>query len=226
MIVHVLRRAEAGIGRVVVATDTPEIARRRDVAMAACGDDPPRPRLRLGPDLRGADGARSRGRRRHRRQRPGRPADASRRRHLRDGCRRSPIRRSTSPRWPPRSTATRNGPTRTSSRSSARRSARGGCARSISPAPPRPGARAALSPHRPLRLSPRRAGALRRAAALAAGEAREAGAACARWKPACASTSAIVDTVPLGVDTPADLERARAMLSRRSASRKALDLVF
>ncbi|MBO6636345.1 MAG: 3-deoxy-manno-octulosonate cytidylyltransferase, partial [Parvibaculum sp.] len=27
---------------------------------------------------------------------------------------------------------------------------------------------------------------------------------------------ALVDTVPLGVDTPADLEKARAALSRRS----------
>ena len=39
---------------------------------------------------------------------------------------------------------------------------------------------------------------------------------CGRWKPACASTSRIVDTVPLGVDTPADLERARQLLASRS----------
>ena len=39
------------------------------------------------------------------------------------------------------------------------------------------GRRAALSSHRPLRLSPRRAAALRRPAAVAAGDAREAGAA-------------------------------------------------
>ena len=54
---------------------------------------------------------------------------------------------------------------------------RTGCARSISPAPPRPRRRAALPPHRPLCLSPRRAGAIRSAAALAAGATGEAGAA-------------------------------------------------
>ena len=33
---------------------------------------------------------------------------------------------------------------------------------------------------------------------------------CGRWKPECGSTSTIVDTVPRGVDTPADLETPAA----------------
>ena len=57
MIVHVLRRAEeAEIGRVAVATDTPEIAAAVKAAWRRGGDDPCRPSLRLRPDLRGACG--------------------------------------------------------------------------------------------------------------------------------------------------------------------------
>ena len=56
MIVHVLRRAEeAKIGRVAVATDTPEIAAAVKAHGGDGGHDPPRPSLRLGPDLRGAE---------------------------------------------------------------------------------------------------------------------------------------------------------------------------
>jgi len=48
---------------------------------------------------------------------------------------------------------------------------------------------------------------------VAAGKTREARASSARWKPACASIVALVDTVPLGVDTPAELEVARKALA-------------
>ena len=76
---------------------------------------------------------------------------------------------------------------------------------------------AALSPYRPLRLSPR----ARWSASSRCRPRRSSGASgwssCARSRPACASTSSIVDAVPLGVDTPADLERARAILSPAEA---------
>ena len=52
MIVHVLRRAEAAdIGRVAVATDTPEIAAAVKGRRRRGGDDPRRSSLRLRPDL-------------------------------------------------------------------------------------------------------------------------------------------------------------------------------
>ena len=76
MIVHVARRAaEAGLGRVVVATDTQSVAE----AVRAHGFEAvmtrDRPRIRLRPHLRGAGRARSRTQGRNDRQCAGRPAD-------------------------------------------------------------------------------------------------------------------------------------------------------
>ena len=52
MIVHVLRRAEAAnIGRVAVATDTPEIAAAVTIPRRRGGDDIGRSPLRVGPDF-------------------------------------------------------------------------------------------------------------------------------------------------------------------------------
>ena len=73
---------------------------------------------------------------------------------------------------------------------------------------------AALSPYRPLRLSPHGARALRRPAAVAAGAARAAGAV-AGAGGRHAHRRRVVDDVPLGVDTPHDLERARKLLAAR-----------
>ena len=73
--------------------------------------------------------------------------------------------------------------------------------------------RAALSPHRPLRLSPRRARAIRRAAALAA-RTREKLEQLRALEAGMRIDVAIVDSVPLGVDTPEDLERAHAACYR------------
>ena len=77
------------------------------------------------------------------------------------------------------------------------------------------GRRSALSSHRPLRLSPRRARALRRACPPPRSSSANGSSSCARSRPACASTSTVVDNVPLGVDTPADLERARVLIGGR-----------
>ena len=52
MIVHVLRRAEAAqIGRVAVATDTPEIAAVGEVPRRRSRHDARRSSFRIGPDL-------------------------------------------------------------------------------------------------------------------------------------------------------------------------------
>ena len=105
MIVHVLRRAEAAeIGRVAVATDTPEIAAIVDRPWRRSRHDPRRPSLRVGPDLRGAGQARSARRR---------PKSSSICRAIfRPSCPtisaacwpRWPTPRSISRRWPPKST--------------------------------------------------------------------------------------------------------------------------
>ena len=71
------------------------------------------------------------------------------------------------------------------------------------------GRRAALAPYRHLRLSPRGAGALRRAAAKARWNGARNWSNCARWRRACGSPARAWTTRPFGVDTPADLERAR-----------------
>ena len=91
------------------------------------------------------------------------------------------------------------------SRWSARRSAAAACA--LFHPRPRLRARAAL-PYRPLCLSPRCACAFRRAAAFAAGE-REKLEQLRALEAGMRIDVAIVDTVPLGVDTPEDLESAR-----------------
>jgi 3-deoxy-manno-octulosonate cytidylyltransferase (CMP-KDO synthetase) len=65
----------------------------------------------------------------------------------------------------------------------------------------------------PYRACAYRRAALARFVGLALPAERRSSSNCARSKPACASTS-LVASVPLGVDTPQDLERARALLAR------------
>ena len=81
------------------------------------------------------------------------------------------------------------------------------------------GRRAALAPYRHLRLPPRRAGALRRAAAERRWSGARSWSNCARWRPACGSPARASSTAPFGVDTPDDLERARARCSPRRRAR-------
>ena len=73
--------------------------------------------------------------------------------------------------------------------------------------------RAALPSYRPLCLSPRGAGAFRPAAALAAG-AQEKLEQLRALEAGMRIDITIVDTVPRGVDTPADLETARRILAK------------
>ena len=73
--------------------------------------------------------------------------------------------------------------------------------------------RAALSPHRALRLPARGAASAssscrRRPTSSARGSSN-----CARSMPACASMSCVVKSVPLGVDTPEELAKARKLLA-------------
>ena len=178
MIVHVLRRAEAAeIGRVAVATDTPEIAAvvksHGGEAVMTRADHP------SGSDriYRGAGQARPR------RARPTssstcraifRPSAAT----TSAPCsRRWPTPRSISRRWPPKSTPRRStNPNVVKVGRLADRPA--AAARAVfHPRHRALGRRPALPSYRPLCLSPRGAGALRRAAALAAGTAGEARAA-------------------------------------------------
>ena len=216
MIVHVMRRAQAaqlGRGRGCDRFRGDRSLRRE--GRRPRGDDPRRSRSR----------ARTAFSRRWRRPtRSGAPTSSS---TCRATCRRSPrptspprstrspIRPSTSARWRPRSAERRSARNpnvvKVVGTPVAERSA---CARSISPAPPRPaGDGPALSSHRALRLSPRGARALRRACRPRRSSRASSSSSCARSRPACASTSTIVDSVPLGVDTPEDLERARAILA-------------
>ena len=180
MIVHVWRRAVRGRHRSGGGRHRrPRHRRSRDARRRQGGADAGRPPVRLRPHLRGG---------RERSIRKGattwwstcratcRPSTRARSRPR--SCR-SPTRRSTSRRSPPRS-------------SSARRRRRTPnvvkvVGSEVAPEPPprallhpRHGAlgrRPALSPYRPLRLSPARPGALRRPAALPARAARAAGAA-------------------------------------------------
>jgi 3-deoxy-manno-octulosonate cytidylyltransferase (CMP-KDO synthetase) len=130
-------------------------------------------------------------------------------------CCRWPIRRSTSPRWPPRS-----------ARGGAHQPQRGqGRGRF------RPGSRVARALYFSRATCPARDGphyhhiglyAYRRAAldplrgaAPACWRPREPGAAARAGERHAHRRGVLVDTVPLGVDTPADLERARQMLAPR-----------
>ena len=197
MIVHVMRRAqEAGLGAVVVATDSEAIAACVEKAGGRAvmtradhvsGSD------RIFEALGSADPT---GALRHRRQRAGRPADARPADIARRHRPAATIPRSTSRRSPPRSAAPRSAAIRTWSRSSAPRcTARetgvrpAGCARSISPAPRR---RQATARSTTISGSTRSAGR-RWCASSACRPRRWNGASsssnCARSKPACASTS-------------------------------------
>ena len=190
MIVHVLRRAQAAdIGPVVVATDSAEVAAAVDKAggravMTAAGS-----RLRLRPHLRGARQGRFGAARRNRRQCAGRLADHRARRHPRG----APAARRRCRRY--RDLGGRDQSARRAGQSPCRQS--GGHAGRAEPvARPlfHPRHRAirrgpALSSHRPLRVSPRGAGTLRQAAAVAARSVAKSSNNCGRWKPACASTS-------------------------------------
>ena len=124
--------------------------------------------------------------------------------------RRSPIPRSTSPRSPPRSPGRTSAPIRTWSRWSARRSRRAGL-RALyftrATAPYGEGRSTTTSGSTPIAAP--RSSASSSCRPRRSNSARSSSS-CARSKPACASTWRIVDTVPLGVDTPEDLEtRAR-----------------
>ena len=155
-----------------------------------------------------------------RRQRAGRPADARARRPQgrARAARRSRGRYRDARRRDHKAGGAR--PIPTWSRWWARRSRRAACARSISPAPPRPpatGRSIITSGSMPIAAPrwrgssscrPRRSNSARGSSSFA------------RWKPACASTSTIVGSVPLGVDTPEDLEAARAMLARALTQRR------
>ena len=216
MIVQVLQRAQeagarAGGGRDGFARDR----RGRGKGGRPSGDDARRSCVRLGPHFRGA---RQRSIRRAARASwsivqgdlPTLVAAGIRARR----CSRSPIRRSISPRWrlrSPKSRRTHQSECREGGRLAGL--ARAACARSISPAPPRRPARGrsiTTSGSMPI-------GARRSSASSSCRPPRSNGArgssSCGRWKPACASTSRIVSSVPLGVDTPEDLEKARALLA-------------
>ena len=81
--------------------------------------------------------------------------------------------------------------------------ARDGCARSISPAPPRLGATGrATTTSASMPIAARRWSASSGCRPRRWNSARSSSS-CGRLRPACGSTSTIVDTVPRGVDTPA-----------------------
>ena len=209
MIVHVLRRAEeAKIGRVAVATDTPEIAAAvkaagGEVVMTRAdhpsGSDRIHEAMRtIDPDGRAEIVVNLQGdfptiNARHH---PRRAAAARRpRRRHRDAGLADPYRG----RGP--------GP---------QRGEGGRLADRPEPAPcalfhPRHGAlwrRPALPPHRPLRLPPRRAGTVRGAAPSPL-EQQEKLEQLRALEAGMRIDITLVDSVPRGVDTPADLETAR-----------------
>ncbi len=224
MIVHVLRRAQAaGIGPVVVATDSAEIA-------AAVDKSGGRAVMTRADHLSGSDRifealgkVDPRRRRQDRRQRAGRPADAQarryrrlahaarrRRRGYRDACRRDHQGRRA----------------HQSQRGQGRRHAGrpGAAARALFY--PRHGARPATG--RSITISGfmriRRA-ALERFVKLPPStlEQREKLEQLRALEAGMRIDVAIVDTVPLGVDTPEDLETARAMLERTDDGRQRTD---
>ena len=126
---------------------------------------------------------------------------------IRAALARSTIRRWTSQRSR-RNPRGRGHAPRTSSRRSVRRSAPDRLRALYFTRATAPRRGAALPPHRPY--------AYRRAALVRFVAFRprrwncaKSSSSCARSRPACASTSSIVDSVPLGVDTPEDLEPAR-----------------
>ncbi len=217
MIVHVWRRAVRGRHRPGRGRDR---RRRRsptavETAGGRGGDDPRRPRLGLGPHLRGGRGARSR--------RAGTTSSStcratcrpSTRGRSRPRSRRSPTPPSTSPRSPPRSRdeEERTNPNVVKLVGSAGR-ARPPAGALFHPRHRALRRRAALPPYRPLRLSPRGARALRRAAAVAARDARAAGAA-ARARGRHAHRRRSSSTTCRSASTrPHDLERARARSSQ------------
>ena len=211
MIVQVLRRAQAArLGPVVVACDDETIATAVEKAggraMMTRGDHPSGSD-RIFEALGVVDPER---RARHRRQRAGRSADSrpptSRRRWSR-----STIPRSISQRSPPKS---RNAAERTNPnvvKVVGTPVGPAACTRSISPAPPRPRRRSALPSHRALRLSPGGAGAVR-PLPPSPREQRERLEQLRALEAGMRIDATIVESVPLGVDTPQDLETARAML--------------
>ncbi len=217
MIVHVLvGRAPAGIGRVVVATDTPEIV----AAVRAAGGEAVMTRADhpSGSDriFEALDHARPRGTDRRRRQRAGRPADHRAGSDSRGARCRSPIPRSTSPPLAAEITdAAANAPIPTWSRWSARRSRPAVCARSISPARRAPSGDGPLYHH--IGLYAYRRAALERFVTLPPSplELRERLEQLRALEAGMRIDVALVDAVPLGVDTPADLEKARALLAAR-----------
>ncbi len=216
MIVHVLRRALAAeLGPVVVATDSPEIAAAVDKAggravmtradhasgsdriFEALGKVDPQRRAEIVVNVQGdlptlesaVDRCGARAARRPRRR-------------YRDACGRD-------------QSAPPSAPIPMWSRWWARRSRRRGCARSISPAPPRLAGDGPLYHH--IGLYAYRRAALERFVGLPPSplERREKLEQLRALEAGMRIDVAIVDTVPLGVDTPEDLERARAMLTGR-----------
>ena len=179
------------------------------------GPDRSRAPLGLGPHLRGAGQGRSARPPRLRRQPAGRSADArSRADPRRAGAAGRPRGRHRHPRRRDRRASTSGRtPTWSRSRRRFRPGAAASAARSISAARPSPPARAtALSPYRHLRLSPRGAGRASSPCRRAPLEQRERLEQLRALEAGMRIDVALVDAVPLGVDTPADLERARAML--------------
>ena len=213
MIVQVLRRAEeAKLGPVVVASDDETIATAVEKAGGRAHHDAGRPPLRLRPHLRGARRGRPERPRPDRRQRAGRPADASR-------PPTSPRR--SAPLDDPRSTSRRSPP-----KSKSRTSATNPNVVKVVGSPVSPGRLRALyftratapSGDGPLYhhigLYAYRRAALERFVKLPPSplEQRERLEQLRALEAGMRIDVAIVDTVPLGVDTPEDLETARAML--------------
>ena len=152
--------------------------------------------------------ARSRTAPRRRRQCPGRSADHRARRDPRRA--RAARGRRRRHRDPGGADPPRRGERRSQCRQSGRHADRaaGGCARSISPA------RRALGRGTSTIISGSTPIAARRSRVSSLCRPRPSNSAkgwsnCARWRPACASTSRSSTSPPLGVDTPRDLERAR-----------------
>ena len=218
MIVHVLRRAEAAaLGPVVVATNSPEI----EAAVRRCRrprrHDRLRSRFRLRPDFRGAWQGRPR---------PDHaaivvnvqgdlptlePATSPRR------SRCSPTARSISRRWPRKSPPRRSATAPSVVKVVGTPVASGAVAGALFY--PRRGPvrrRAALPSHRTLCVPPRGARAVRQRCRNRRWNSGKSWSSCGRWKPECASTWRSSMPRPFGVDTPADLARARAVLSGRS----------
>ena len=214
MIVHVLRRAEeADIGRVAVATDTPEIAAAvraagGEVVMTRAdhpsGSDRIHEALRtIDPDGRGRDRGQSAGRFSDDRagHHPGRAAAARRpRRRYRDAGRADPHRgRETNPNVV-KAVGSPIGPRRLRALYFTRATAPHGDGPRYHHIGLYAYRRAALE--RSWRCRRRR------------WSSRRSSSNCGRWRPACGSTSPSSTRVPRGVDTPADLETARQILAK------------